>query len=98
MEPLNYLLGTSSLPLDFQKQMYHIIWIWKNIQKISPKILLVFLRFKMNLAMKTILLKYIFILEFPPNNIGGLKYIYAKKSYIFTYFEIYFSNCQKLKI
>jgi len=42
MEPLDILIGPSSLPLVFQKKMYHIIWTWKSTQKVSSKIMLVF--------------------------------------------------------
>jgi len=50
MKPLDFLIGPSSLPLAFQKKLYHLIWIWKNTPKINY---VSFLKLGMNLAMKT---------------------------------------------
>jgi len=42
MEPLDFLIGTSNLPLASQKNWYHIIWTWKNTPKIYQKLVLIF--------------------------------------------------------
>jgi hypothetical protein len=38
MEPLDFLIGPPSLPLTFQKTLYHTIWTWKSTRKVYEKL------------------------------------------------------------
>jgi hypothetical protein len=97
MEPLDFLNGTSSLLLTSQKKLYHVIWTWKCTPKISQKVK----KLRMNLIIKTNSIDKTNIWECSLHQywrLGKNKQLFAKKFVYFQIFDIYFANCQKLKI
>jgi hypothetical protein len=57
----SFFMGISSLPLAFKRNLCHIIWTWKSIPKISPKVSPIFLGLGMILVTKTNSVNHIYI-------------------------------------